>query len=160
MAISGVELSANVTASGLQSLTVAANSPGNVTVAWDDFGTGASASPAYDNLMSNLVQPGDAYGFAGSTGVIQSGVNGSSGEEGDWAPALVYSAGSSTSTTAADPTGIATESALNGSSTDVNGDTENDIVVSDAGTDQIGVLLNSTTTKGTFPATNVYSAWF
>ena len=78
--ISAVVLSSsNVTFSGSESLTVTANSPGNVTVAWDDFGTGASASPAYDNLMSNLVQPGDAYGFTGSTGVIQSGVNSSSG---------------------------------------------------------------------------------
>ena len=108
--------------------------------------------------MSSFVDPGDTYGFTGTTGAIAPGVNASSGEEGDWAPAAIYSAGSSGSTTDADPTGIAVQSALNGSSTDVTGDGENDIVVSDTGTGEIGVLLNSTTAKGTFPTTDVYSA--
>ena len=57
-------------------LVINQNDGGQVTVAWDDFGTGAKASPAFDDLMSNLVQPGDSYGFTGSTGPIQPGTTG------------------------------------------------------------------------------------
>ena len=49
---------------------------GQVTVAWDDFGTGSKASPPFDILDSSLVQAGDTYGFSGSTGPIQPGVAG------------------------------------------------------------------------------------
>ncbi|HEX3446680.1 MAG TPA: hypothetical protein VHS97_00395, partial [Isosphaeraceae bacterium] len=47
---------------------------GKVTVLWDDFGSGSKASPAFDNLLSNLVQPGDTYGFAGATGPFLNGI--------------------------------------------------------------------------------------
>ena len=49
-------------------LVINQNASGQVTVAWDDFGTGAKASPAFDILDSSLVQAGDTYSFAGSTG--------------------------------------------------------------------------------------------
>ena len=44
-------------------LVINQNDGGQITVAWDDFGSGATASPPFDDLMSNLVQPGDTYGF-------------------------------------------------------------------------------------------------
>ena len=53
-------------------LVINQNDDGQVTVAWDDFGTDA-AVPA-DLLMSNLVQAGDTYGFTGATGPIQPGI--------------------------------------------------------------------------------------
>ncbi len=45
-------------------LVINQNSGGQVTVAWDDFGSGSTASPPFDELMSNLAEPGFAYGFA------------------------------------------------------------------------------------------------
>ena len=51
-------------------LVINQNAAGQVTVAWDDFGTGATASPPFDILNSNLVQAGDTYGFSGATGPI------------------------------------------------------------------------------------------
>jgi large repetitive protein len=54
-------------------LVINQNDGGQVTVAWDDFGTGASATPPFDELNSELVQPGDAFGFAGDTGPILPG---------------------------------------------------------------------------------------
>ena len=54
-------------------LVINQNDGGQITIAWDDFGTGSKASPPYDELMSSLVQPGDSYGFSGSTGAIQPG---------------------------------------------------------------------------------------
>ncbi len=51
-------------------LVINQNDGGQITVAWDDFGSGSKASPPFDELMSNLVQPGDTYGFVGSTGAI------------------------------------------------------------------------------------------
>ncbi len=51
-------------------LVINQNDGGHVTVGWDDFGTGATATPPYDNLDSNLVTPGDAFGFDGDAGPI------------------------------------------------------------------------------------------
>jgi subtilisin-like proprotein convertase family protein len=51
-------------------LVINQNDGGQVTVAWDDFGSGAKATPPFDSLMSSLVQPGDSYGFAGQTGTV------------------------------------------------------------------------------------------
>jgi hypothetical protein len=53
-------------------LVVDQNAAGRLTVAWDDAGTGAKASPAFDELMSNLVQAGDSYQFSGPSGAIAS----------------------------------------------------------------------------------------
>ena len=55
-------------------LVINQNDGGQVMVAWDDFGSGSGASPPFDELMSNIVQPGDAFGFAGSTGPIAPGI--------------------------------------------------------------------------------------
>ena len=57
-------------------LVINQNASGQITVAWDDFGTGSKASPPYDILDSSLVQAGDTYGFDGATGSIQPGVAG------------------------------------------------------------------------------------
>ena len=51
-------------------LVINQNQNGQITVAWDDFGSGAKASPPIDFLRSNLVPAGDSYGFTGSTGFI------------------------------------------------------------------------------------------
>ena len=48
--------------------------PGQITIGWEDFGTNATASPPVTLLLSSIVQPGDSYGFTGSTGIIQPGV--------------------------------------------------------------------------------------
>ena len=53
-------------------LVINQNDGGQVTVAWDDFGSGATASPPFDILDSSLVQPGDSFGFTGGTGPITS----------------------------------------------------------------------------------------
>ncbi len=47
--------------------------PGQITVGWEDAGTADAANgfnPPLTLLMSNIVQPGNAYGFNGSTGAI------------------------------------------------------------------------------------------
>ena len=49
------------------------NNAGQITVAWDDSGTGATASPAFDSLMTNTVPAGNSYQFLGSTGIINPG---------------------------------------------------------------------------------------
>ncbi len=51
-------------------LVIDQNDGGQVTVAWDDFGSGAKASPPFDILDSSLVQPGDSFGFNGQLGSI------------------------------------------------------------------------------------------
>jgi subtilisin-like proprotein convertase family protein len=56
-------------------LVINQNDGGQVTVAWDDFGSGAKASPPFDELMSSFVQPGDSYGFTGDTGPIAPGTS-------------------------------------------------------------------------------------
>ncbi|MGA2702789.1 MAG: VCBS repeat-containing protein [Isosphaeraceae bacterium] len=137
-------------------LVINQNDNGQITVAWDDFGTGSKALPAYDVLNSSLVQAGDTYGFTNSigTGIILPGTSNES--PGNWATPVIYSAGLATSTNPAEPVGIATEVTVNGGTTDVNGDGKDDVVVADQGTGQIGVLLNSGT--GALQATSVYSA--
>ena len=51
-------------------LVINQNLSGQITVGWDDFGTGATASTPFDILNSNQVTAGDSYGFTGGTGVI------------------------------------------------------------------------------------------
>ena len=70
-------------------LVINQNASGQITVAWDDFGSGAKASPAFDNLEASLVQAGDSYGFTGSTGLIN--------------PAIPPPSGSTTTTPVATP---------------------------------------------------------
>ncbi len=41
---------------------------GQVTVAWDDIGTLATASPPQDQLMANIVSAGTTYAFSGPVG--------------------------------------------------------------------------------------------
>ena len=134
-------------------LVINQTSGGQVTVVWDDFGTGSTASPPFDELLSNLVQGGNTFGFSGQTGVINPGVAGNS-SPGNWATPVIYSAGQANSTVPADPVGIATEGS--GGTTDVNGNGTDDVVVADQGTGQIGVAINSGT--GALGATAVYSA--
>jgi len=57
-------------------LVINSNDSGQVTVGWDDFGTGSTASPKFDLLMSNFVQAGDSYGFTGNGGIIGPGLTG------------------------------------------------------------------------------------
>ncbi len=129
-------------------LVINQNESGQITVAWDDFGTGSDVSPKFDNLMSNIIQAGDSYGLGGSAFIpISASSNGTSTTQGNWGPATIYNAGPS-STIAEDPTSIAVG--------DVNGDGKNDIVVADDNTASggIGVLLNTGTAgPGLFPAT-------
>ena len=124
---------------------VISNTAGQITLAWDDFGTGATASTPYDNLMSSLVQPGESYGFATSN-TFQSFAPASTATVSNWtqptfATGGIYFAGPQGSD--ADPTSIAVA--------DVNGDSLSDIVVSDKGIGSIGELVNQG--AGAFPAT-------
>ena len=57
-------------------LVINSNDSGQVTVAWDDFGTGATASPPFDELMSNIIQEGDSYEFTNPGGAIDPGLAG------------------------------------------------------------------------------------
>jgi len=134
-------------------LVIDQNASGQVTVAWDDFGSGSGAATPFDVLNSSLVQAGDTFGFSGTTGPIAPGTSGNS-SPGNWAAPVIYSAGLATSSSPADPVGIATE--VNGGTTDVNGDKLDDVVVADQGTGQIGVAFDSAT--GALGATAVYSA--
>jgi large repetitive protein len=52
-------------------LVVNQNDGGQITVGYDDFSTGAPpTSPPFSVLFSNLIMPGDAYGFEGTNGPI------------------------------------------------------------------------------------------
>jgi len=137
-------------------LVINQNDNGQITVAWDDFGTGSKTLPAYDVLNSDLVQAGNTYGFIGGTGPIAPATSNTT--PGNWGTATVYAAG--TSSNPADPVAIATLSSADNFSTDVNGDNIGDIVVADeyqqSGSGDIGVLENSGT--GTFPTTSIYQA--
>ena len=42
--------------------------PGQITIGWQDFGSLATATPPVTILLSNIVKPGDSFGFNGSTG--------------------------------------------------------------------------------------------
>ena len=57
-------------------LAINQNASGQVTVGWDDFGTGSTASPKFDILNSNIVPAGTSNGFAGSGGTINPGLTG------------------------------------------------------------------------------------
>ena len=128
--------------------------PGQITIGWEDSGTDATLAPPVTLLLSNIVLPGDSFGFNGGTGLIQPGT--SSASPGNWAKAIIYAAGNSP-TNAADPVGIATRTLANNDSTDVNAiQMADDIVIADQGLGAIGVLLNSGT--GTFPTTSVTTA--
>ncbi len=130
-------------------LVINQNDGGQITVAWDDFGTGSTATPLpYDELMSSLVQPGDTYGFT-STNTGPYSVAGAQ-PAGNWSPAVVYNAGPQGSD--ADPVSIAVG--------DVDGQNGNDIVLADEGIGQIGELLNNGTGTftGTTPATTPVTA--
>ena len=58
---------------GHPQLVIDQNDSGQITVAWDDSGSGSKASPAFDVLMANTVPAGDSYQFLGSTGIINPG---------------------------------------------------------------------------------------
>ena len=45
--------------------------PGQITIGWQDFGSLATATPPVTILLSNIVKPGDSFGFNGSTGTHQ-----------------------------------------------------------------------------------------
>ncbi len=68
-------------------LVINQNDGGQVTVAWDDFGSGAKASPPFDILDSSLAQPGDSFGFVGGTGPIAPATPPASGTTDDHAGA-------------------------------------------------------------------------
>jgi subtilisin-like proprotein convertase family protein len=57
--------------------------PGQVTIGWEDDGTGATVSPPITLLMSNIVEPGQAFGFSGSTGTIATAIPPPSGSSVD-----------------------------------------------------------------------------
>ncbi len=57
-------------------LAINQNASGQITVGWDNFGTGSKATPKFDILMSNLVQGGNSYGFTNSGGPIDPGLTG------------------------------------------------------------------------------------
>jgi large repetitive protein len=58
-------------------LVINQNDSGQVTVAWEDFGTGSTATPyKYTNLASSIVAPGDSYQAVGTTGIINPGIMG------------------------------------------------------------------------------------
>ena len=124
-----------------------ASNPGQVTVAWEDFGTNATASPVpYSSLLSNIIQPGYSYGFFGPGLPVATASNGTSTTQGNWSAATIYNAGPNTSVKY-DPTSISTA--------DVSGDNKIDIVVSDnnSANGGVGVLLNTGTAgAGLFPA--------
>src|SRR5579883_3318271 len=51
------------------------NGSGQVTVGWEDFGSGATASPhPFSNIVTNSVTAGDSYGVPGQTGPIAPGL--------------------------------------------------------------------------------------
>ena len=54
-------------------LVIDQNNAGQITVAWDDSGSGSKASPAFDFLMANTVPAGKSFQFLGSTGIINPG---------------------------------------------------------------------------------------
>ena len=58
---------------GHPQLVIDQNNTGQITVAWDDSGSGSKASPAFDVLMANTVPAGKSFQFLGSTGIINPG---------------------------------------------------------------------------------------
>ena len=64
-------------------LVVNQNNSGLVTVGWEEFGTGAKATPPFTNIMSDAVPAGDSYGVSGTTGPIQPGGPAPSGSSSD-----------------------------------------------------------------------------
>ena len=131
-------------ANGLQddshpALAINQNANGLITAAWEDFGSGATASPKFTDLMSTDVQAGNSFGESNFTGGTIMGAGAQA--DGNWGTAAVYDAGP-TPGALTDPVSIAVG--------DVNSANGNDIIVADEGTGQVGELLNSGT--GTFPA--------
>jgi subtilisin-like proprotein convertase family protein len=61
-------------------LVINQNNSGQVTIGWEDFGTGATAKPVpFSLLESNVVSSGKSYQAIGATGTIQSGIAGANG---------------------------------------------------------------------------------
>ena len=126
--------------------------PGQITIAWEDAGSGKTLRTPITVLMSNLVLPGDSYGFADQNvpGPINPGISvTSSSTQGDWGSATIYNAGPNP-TVAEDPTSPQIG--------DVNGDGKLDIVVADTASQStnnsgLGVLINQG--GGVFPAAGI-----
>ncbi len=147
--------------------TANSSNPGQITIAWEDSGTYSTLSPPLTQLVTNIANPGNAYGFDGPglPASIPAAVK-PPATQGNWTTPVkgngIYPAGSSTSTIPADPSAIAVPSAASALSTDVNGDGLNDIVVADKyptqPSGQLGVLENSPSVNGTFPATTIAPA--
>ncbi len=132
------------------------SNPGQITMSWEDAGTDATLAPPVTVLTSNIVDPGNSYGFSGSTGFIQPATTlTSTSTQGNWTTTQVLDAGPNAND-AADPVSVALA--------DVNTDGIPDIVVADespldSADSGIGVLINQG--GGVFPAagvTDVYSA--
>jgi subtilisin-like proprotein convertase family protein len=127
-----------------------ATTPGQVTMAWEDFGSGATASPPVTILESSFVTPGNAYGFLNTGGFIQPAQSvTASSTQGDWLAEGPFDAGPDP-TVAEDPTSPAIG--------DVNGDGKLDIVVADTSSNNssdsaMGVLINQG--GGVFPAAGI-----
>ena len=125
-------------------LVINQNDGGQVTVAWDDFGTGPrpGAIP-YDISCRSSSSPVIRSGLARP--ILGTMPTPALSPRAIWAPAVVYNAGPQGSN--ADPVSIAVG--------DVDGKNGNDIVVADDGIGQLGELLNTGTGvfTGTTPAT-------
>ena len=91
---------------------ISPTSPGQVVIGWEDDGSLATLSPPLSILQTSFVQPGNAYGFNGGTGFIAGAASNNS--PGNWGTATVYSAGIASSSSAANPVGIAVGVNVNG----------------------------------------------
>jgi subtilisin-like proprotein convertase family protein len=118
-------------------LVINHNNDGAVTIAWEDFGSLATASPPVTLLQDNIVQPGQSFSFNGQTGPIA--VAGSQ-PDANFANPVIYNADPNNE--ASQPSSVAIGN--------LDGNNGNDIIISE-GIGHIGWLLNKGT--GTFPNT-------
>ncbi len=162
LAFSGIQIINSEPNFGLQSdthpqlviSTADPSNPGQITMSWEDAGTLATLSPPVTILTSNIVNPGNSFGFGGTTGFIQGATTvTSTSTQGNWTTTQVLNAGPSAND-AADPLSVALG--------DVNTDGLPDIVVADesplnSADSGIGVLINQG--AGAFPAGGVTSVY-